>query len=77
MILSSFWIFIPAIVLESFIQKPSVWEALLTQWLMIFVIIGGVFLTLVYQSSVVAVTSQTKAISVGVLHQLIMFNSLF
>ena len=72
MILSSIWMIGPAIVLESIIKKPNFWMALNSQWLMIFLIIAGVLITLVYQSSVVAVTSQTKAISVGILHQLLM-----
>lgn len=76
MIISSFFILIPSIVIEMIIQRPNFWQGITEQWQMSFVIILGVLFTLLYQFSVVAVTSYTKAISIGVLHQFLVLPQL-
>jgi drug/metabolite transporter (DMT)-like permease len=53
-----------------------VWQAYIDQWPMALFTILGVFVTLVYQSAIVAFTTHSQAISVGLVHQLIMFPQL-
>lgn len=76
MIISSFFILIPSILIEMIFAKPNFWQGVIEQWQMSFVIILGILFTLMYQFSVVAVTSYTKAISVGVLHQFLVLPQL-
>jgi len=71
MLISSLFILIPSIILETILTHPNFWQSIISQWGMSFLIVAGVLITLAYQSSVVALTSQSKAISVGTLHQFI------
>lgn len=69
--ISSVLIIIPSIIVEVFIKRPNVVEAIFVHPTFIWIIMGGIFVTLFYQTSVVALTSISKALSVGALHQLL------
>lgn len=71
MLIGSVFMTVPALILDTITKSPTIWEALFSNWEMNWVLIGGVIITLMYQSAVVAVTSQQPAITVGVLHQLL------
>lgn len=72
MLIGSIFMVVPALILETIAKRPTVWEVLFTNWEMNLILVGGVIVTLMYQSAVVAVTSQQPAITVGVLHQLLL-----
>ncbi len=80
MALASMFMFIPALVLDTFLHiktNDTVWQALKDQWPMALMVLLGACITLVYQSSVVAVTAHTGAVSVGILHQILTFVNTF
>ncbi|KAL9650447.1 hypothetical protein ABK040_004671 [Willaertia magna] len=77
MFLSFFFILITALIMETIIpaanhsKGPNVFVVLFSNPEVFFMVLGGVFITLFFQSSVIAVTVHSKAISVGVLQQLL------
>lgn len=72
--LATLFMLIPALVLDTFLKintNDTVWQALREQWLMGIMVMVGALLTLVYQSSIVAVTANVGAVTVGILHQIL------
>lgn len=72
--LATLFMLIPALTLDTFLHiqtNDTVWQALQEQWLMGLMVLLGAFITLVYQSSIVAVTANIGAVSVGILHQML------
>lgn len=70
MALACAFMILPSILLEG-IRKPNVFtEIYASASIIVPILLGGVVVTLFYQLAVVAVTAYCKAISVGIVHQL-------
>mmetsp|Transcript_253 Transcript_253/g.825 ORF Transcript_253/g.825 Transcript_253/m.825 type:complete len:424 (-) Transcript_253:1609-2880(-) len=68
---------IPALILDVAIARPTFFEAFFSMFtLMAPLLLGGIVVTALYQSAVVALTSRTRALSVGVVHQLMLLPQL-
>lgn len=76
------FMFLPAFIMETLIPALSdhpeniVWQAFIDQWPMALVCLGGVLVTMLYQSAIVAFTTHSQAISVGIVHQMILLPQL-
>ena len=65
---------IPALIMDVFLPEVNVFSSLASNYsVMVPVLLGGVFITLMYQGAVVAVTAHTHAVSVGILHQILVY----
>jgi len=77
--MAAMFMLVPALIVETLVPLVNerfsdvVWQALVEQWPMALVTLGGVLVTLLYQSAIVAFTTHGQAISVGLVHQLVMF----
>ncbi|KAG2388144.1 hypothetical protein C9374_000994 [Naegleria lovaniensis] len=80
MFIAALFMLIPALVMETILpfadSKPTVWQVMFTRLDMFGLVLGGVLVTLIFQSSVLALTVYSKAISVGLIQQFLIFPQL-
>ena len=77
MFMATLFIVIPALAMETIVPfadaKVTVWQILFTKLDMLVMVLGGVLITLLFQGSILSLTVYSKALSVGIIQQFMIF----
>jgi len=80
MFMAAGFILIPALAMETIVPfaegKQTVWQVMFTHLDMLGLVMGGVLVTLMFQSAVLALTVHSRALSVGLIQQFLIFPQL-